>query len=235
MFWVEVCSRKAIIPRFHFEDFIFRKKYSLKRKQIVCWWFILQIVLDNKAHSGKVKIRLENQATIKECKDPSVSGQGKNQMKICKTLLKAAQCITVLDSCAGVMPSLCLTKTALSASLPSPAENYTRLAFDVAVALVCMLSLLLCGRSILRGIMLQQVGEGHVVEWELWILALWFTAQNWSRRSAHSLKPKPCFTIGGCANSKCIHVCFSLHVQYFSMSPSSLPVSVWLLGVCAVL
>lgn len=68
--------------------------------------------------------------------------------------------ITVL----GVMPSLCLTKTALRASLPPPAENYTRLAFDVAVALVCMLSLLLCGRSILRGIMLQQVGEGYVAE-----------------------------------------------------------------------
>lgn len=37
---------------------------------------LLQIVLDNKAHSGKVKIRLENQASIKECKDPSVSGHG---------------------------------------------------------------------------------------------------------------------------------------------------------------
>lgn len=36
----------------------------------------MQIVLDNKAHSGKVKIRLENQASIKECKDPSVSGHG---------------------------------------------------------------------------------------------------------------------------------------------------------------
>lgn len=38
--------------------------------------FLLQIVLDNKAHSGKVKIRLGNQANIKQCKDPSVSGQG---------------------------------------------------------------------------------------------------------------------------------------------------------------
>ncbi|KAM3622838.1 uncharacterized protein V6R79_003786 [Siganus canaliculatus] len=76
-----------------------------------CYTFHITIVLDNKAHSGKVKIRLENQATIKECKDPSVSGQ---------------------------------------------AENYTRVAFDVAVALVCMLSLALCGRSILRGIILQQ-------------------------------------------------------------------------------
>ncbi|KAL6110225.1 mcoln1 [Pungitius sinensis] len=75
-----------------------------------CYTFHITIVLDNKAHSGKVKIRLENQASIKECRDPSVSGH---------------------------------------------AENYTRLAFDVAVALVCMLSLVLCGRSILRGITLQ--------------------------------------------------------------------------------
>lgn len=40
--------------------------------------FPLQIVLDNRAHSGKVKIHLENQAKIKECKDTSVSGQGEN-------------------------------------------------------------------------------------------------------------------------------------------------------------
>lgn len=39
---------------------------------------LFQIVLDNKAHSGKVKIWLENQATIRECKDPSVSGQGES-------------------------------------------------------------------------------------------------------------------------------------------------------------
>ncbi|XP_040003237.1 mucolipin-1a isoform X2 [Xiphias gladius] len=76
-----------------------------------CYTFYITIVLDNKAHSGKVKIWLQNQASIKECKDPSVSGH---------------------------------------------AENYSRLAFDIIVALVCMVSLLLCGRSILRGIMLQQ-------------------------------------------------------------------------------
>lgn len=76
-----------------------------------CYTFYIMIVMDNKAHSGKVKIRLESEASIKECKKPSVSGQ---------------------------------------------AENYTRAAFDVFVALVCMLSLLLCGRSILRGIILQQ-------------------------------------------------------------------------------
>lgn len=76
-----------------------------------CYTFSITIVLDNKAHSGKVKIWLENDASIKECKDPSVSGQ---------------------------------------------AENYTRMAYDIIVAVVCLLSLLLCGRSILRGIILQQ-------------------------------------------------------------------------------
>ncbi|KAK7929905.1 hypothetical protein WMY93_006300 [Mugilogobius chulae] len=76
-----------------------------------CYTFSITIVLDNKAHSGKVKIWLENDASIKECKDPSVSGQ---------------------------------------------AENYSRMAFDIIVAVVCLLSLLLCGRSILRGIILQQ-------------------------------------------------------------------------------
>lgn len=145
--------------------------------------------------------------------------------------------IAVLDSCAGVMPSLCLAKTALRASLPPPAENYTRLAFDVAVALVCMLSLLLCGRSILRGIVLQQVGEGHVAEWELWILALWlvhaesFTAQNWSRKSAHSLKLKPCFTIGGCAN--CVFFTACTLLQYVSF-PSTC-VCVVIRSMCSTL
>lgn len=32
--------------------------------------------MDNRAHSGQVKISLHNQASIKECKDPNVSGHG---------------------------------------------------------------------------------------------------------------------------------------------------------------
>uniref|UniRef100_A0A4W6EDM3 Mucolipin TRP cation channel 1 n=1 Tax=Lates calcarifer TaxID=8187 RepID=A0A4W6EDM3_LATCA len=75
-----------------------------------CYTFAITIVMDNRAHSGKVKITLQNQASIKECKDPNVSGH---------------------------------------------AENYAREFFDVLVAIVCLLSLLLCGRSILRGILLQ--------------------------------------------------------------------------------
>ncbi|XP_061604108.1 mucolipin-1-like isoform X1 [Phyllopteryx taeniolatus] len=75
-----------------------------------CYTFAIMILMDNRAHSGKIKISLQNQASIKECKDPNVSGH---------------------------------------------AENYAREFFDVLVALVCLLSLLLCGRSILRGVLLQ--------------------------------------------------------------------------------
>ncbi|XP_048871702.1 mucolipin-1a isoform X2 [Brienomyrus brachyistius] len=76
-----------------------------------CYTFFITITLDNKAHSGKVKISLDNQASIHECKSPSVSGH---------------------------------------------AETHSRLAFDLFVALVCSLSLALCSRSIIRGILLQQ-------------------------------------------------------------------------------
>uniref|UniRef100_A0A8D0F8L2 Mucolipin 1 n=1 Tax=Strix occidentalis caurina TaxID=311401 RepID=A0A8D0F8L2_STROC len=38
-----------------------------------CYTFTITITFDNKAHSGRVKIRLDNQADIKECKDPSVA------------------------------------------------------------------------------------------------------------------------------------------------------------------
>ncbi len=55
--------------------------------------------------------------------------------------------------------SVCLCDPAeadLSLSL-CPADSYARVAFDVLVAVVCGLSLVLCGRSILRGIVLQGV------------------------------------------------------------------------------
>lgn len=92
-----------------------------------CYTFTITVLFDNKAHSGRVKISLINQASIKECKDPSVSGH---------------------------------------------AENYSRLAFDVFVVIVCVLSLVLCGRSIVRGLMLQyefvqyfQVHFGRTISW----------------------------------------------------------------------
>lgn len=75
-----------------------------------CYTFSITILFDNKAHSGKIKLSLQNQASIKECRDPNVSGH---------------------------------------------ADSYARVAFDLFVAVICGLSLVLCGRSIIRGIILQ--------------------------------------------------------------------------------
>uniref|UniRef100_A0A8D0BBA2 Mucolipin-1 n=1 Tax=Salvator merianae TaxID=96440 RepID=A0A8D0BBA2_SALMN len=75
-----------------------------------CYTFTITITLDNKAHSGRVKISLDNKVDIQECKDPSVSGKG---------------------------------------------DNRFRMFFDVVVLLICVLSFVLCTRSIIRGLLLQ--------------------------------------------------------------------------------
>lgn len=74
------------------------------------------------------------------------------------------------------LPVVLLPKTCTRASfsarltdftcfLPSRlAKNYTRVAFNVVVAMICGLSLVLCGRSIVRGILLQHVGETHTLQ-----------------------------------------------------------------------
>ncbi|CAL8285867.1 unnamed protein product [Boreogadus saida] len=82
-----------------------------------CYTFYITILLDNKAHSGRVKVSLQNRASITECRDPNVSGH---------------------------------------------ADSYAREVFDVLVAVVCLLSLVLCGRSILRGVFLQHEYVGFV-------------------------------------------------------------------------
>lgn len=38
---------------------------------------LIQIVFDNKAHSGRIKISLDNDIAIRECKDWHVSGSSK--------------------------------------------------------------------------------------------------------------------------------------------------------------
>lgn len=66
-----------VIISSHRYYFLNRKAVSKDTNRLLVA-FLFQIVLDNKAHSGKVKIQLENRAIIKECKDPSVSGHGES-------------------------------------------------------------------------------------------------------------------------------------------------------------
>ncbi|XP_042200624.1 mucolipin-1a isoform X2 [Callorhinchus milii] len=47
-----------------------------------CYTFKIQILFDNKAHSGRIKVSLDNDVVIKECMDHSVLGYGPNDYKL---------------------------------------------------------------------------------------------------------------------------------------------------------
>ncbi|XP_034509700.1 mucolipin-3 isoform X2 [Ailuropoda melanoleuca] len=78
-----------------------------------CYDFTLTITFDNKAHSGRIKISLDNDISIRECKDWHISG----------SIQKNTHYMTI---------------------------------FDAFVILTCLASLVLCLRSVIRGLQLQQ-------------------------------------------------------------------------------
>ncbi|MBZ3891692.1 Mucolipin-2 [Sciurus carolinensis] len=78
-----------------------------------CYDFTLTITFDNKAHSGRIKISLDNDISIQECKDWHVSGSIQK-------------------------------------------NTHYMMIFDAAVILTCLSSLLLCIRSVVQGLQLQQ-------------------------------------------------------------------------------
>ncbi|XP_075792489.1 mucolipin-3 isoform X3 [Pelodiscus sinensis] len=78
-----------------------------------CYDFTLTIVFDNKAHSGRIKINLDNDIAIRECKDWHVSGSIQK-------------------------------------------NTHYMMIFDAFVILTCLASLMLCIRSVVKGIRLQR-------------------------------------------------------------------------------
>uniref|UniRef100_A0A4W3HMX1 Mucolipin TRP cation channel 3 n=1 Tax=Callorhinchus milii TaxID=7868 RepID=A0A4W3HMX1_CALMI len=77
-----------------------------------CYYFSIMITFDNKAHSGRIEINLDNDVSIRECRGWHIAGAGK------KTNFK--------------------------------------MTFDAFIILVCLTSLILCTRSVIKGIKLQQ-------------------------------------------------------------------------------
>ncbi|KFU89317.1 Mucolipin-1, partial [Chaetura pelagica] len=65
-----------------------------------CYTFTITITFDNQAHSGRVRIRLENRADIKECKDPSVFGRGDNSFRLFFDVLVILVCSLSFILCA---------------------------------------------------------------------------------------------------------------------------------------
>lgn len=117
-----------------------------------------QITFDNKAHSGRVKIRLDNRADIKECKDPSVFGRGRSHKDTTKVASVPSGCQRAAWGAQGA-PGW-LSSSLRRATVRLAGDNSFRLFFDVVVILVCSLSFILCARSIIRGVMLQHVSGG---------------------------------------------------------------------------
>ncbi|XP_025913414.1 mucolipin-3 isoform X2 [Apteryx mantelli] len=78
-----------------------------------CYDFTLTIMFDNKAHSGRIKISLDNDIAIRECKDWHVSGSIQK-------------------------------------------NTHYMMIFDAFVILTCLASLILCTRSVVKGIRLQR-------------------------------------------------------------------------------
>ncbi|XP_067892698.1 mucolipin-2-like [Heterodontus francisci] len=78
-----------------------------------CYEFMITITFDNAAHSGIIKISLESDTTMRECKEWEISG----------TLSKNTHYILIFDAC---------------------------------VMLICLMSLVLCTRSIILGLQLHK-------------------------------------------------------------------------------
>ncbi|XP_048394668.1 mucolipin-2-like isoform X4 [Stegostoma tigrinum] len=79
-----------------------------------CYEFAITITFDNTAHSGLIKIKLESETTVTECKDWKISG----------SLSKNTHYILIFDAC---------------------------------VMLSCLMSLVLCSRSIILSVQLHKV------------------------------------------------------------------------------
>ncbi|KAM4722967.1 mucolipin-3 [Rhinophrynus dorsalis] len=78
-----------------------------------CYDFMVTITFDNKAHSGRIKVSLDNDAGIQECRDWHVSGSIQK-------------------------------------------NTHYMMIFDAVVILICLSSITLCIRSVIRGIRLQR-------------------------------------------------------------------------------
>ncbi|XP_058393086.1 mucolipin-3 [Diceros bicornis minor] len=78
-----------------------------------CYKFTLTITFDNKAHSGRIKIHLDNDISITECKNWHVSGSIQK-------------------------------------------NTHFMMIFDAFVILICLVSMILCIRSVIQGFQLQQ-------------------------------------------------------------------------------
>ncbi|PIN97925.1 hypothetical protein AB205_0108080 [Aquarana catesbeiana] len=96
-----------------------------------CYDFTVTITFDNKAHSGRIKITLDNDVSIQECRDWHVSGSSKY-----------------------FFDDLLSTNAHMGFILQK--NTHYMMIFDAVIILTCISSLTLCIRSVVKGIHLQR-------------------------------------------------------------------------------
>ncbi|XP_076431238.1 mucolipin-2 isoform X3 [Peromyscus maniculatus bairdii] len=104
-----------------------------------CYSFQNTIIFDNTAHSGKIKVYLNSEANIEECKGMNISGS--NCHLLGNYSAQFAQ---------GVLNICILPCSAVQRSTP-----YV-LVFDAFVIVICLASLILCTRSIVLALKLRK-------------------------------------------------------------------------------
>ncbi|OWK50093.1 Mucolipin-1, partial [Lonchura striata] len=65
-----------------------------------CYTFSVTVTFDNSAHSGRVRIRLDTHAAIRECHHPSLPGRGDTPLRLSFDVLVTAVCALSLALCA---------------------------------------------------------------------------------------------------------------------------------------
>ncbi|XP_064258156.1 mucolipin-1 isoform X3 [Passer domesticus] len=65
-----------------------------------CYTFSVTVTFDNSAHSGRVRIRLDTHAAIRECHHPSLPRRGDSGLRLCFDVLVMAVCALSLGLCA---------------------------------------------------------------------------------------------------------------------------------------
>lgn len=110
------------------------------------WLSCSQITFDNQVHSGRIKINLENDVDINECRDWKVTGVSKFTSSLCFVVVLS----WILSEFLSGHVNFCL----------SAATNiYLTMAFDCIIILTCITSFTLCTRSVISGIRLQLVSD----------------------------------------------------------------------------
>lgn len=122
----------------------------------------MQIVFDNSCHSGKVKLTLDFDDASSVCKNWKISGTGMWKINY-------SECLWSMNSY-NVMTCACGLQMVCCCVFSAQKSTHYLLIFDGFVIVICLISAVLCTRSIILAVKLLQVnlpGNLYITEYRL--------------------------------------------------------------------